>query len=121
MNKYANWIQKKLESNDPCGKCEKWCHEMIKVFPELKLQRGFYHCLIWGKREHWWLKDKNDEIIDPTIKQFPNTFGTYEKWIEGTPEPTGKCSNCGQYCYNDNYVCSEACKTELKKDFPTMI
>lgn len=90
------------------GQCEYVCLNMIKIFPELKLVRGHYWDDELGKRQHWWLEDKSKAIIDPTVIQFPsNGFGEYEPWIEGTPEPTGKCPNCGEYCWNNENVHEE--------------
>lgn len=113
MKKYKKWIKENVLEN-PYGKCEKYVNLMIEAFPELKKVRGFYHCPIWGKREHWWLitNDSTEQIIDPTVKQFPSHMLNieYEPWIEGSPEPTGKCPNCGDYCYNHTFCCSDSCK-----------
>jgi hypothetical protein len=123
MKKYNEWIDRKLRIYNPYGQCENWCREMQETFPELKLQRGYYICPFWGKREHWWLIGPDNEIIDPTVSQFPSKglFGEYENWIEGTKEPTGRCLNCGDYCYDDTIICSPLCKKELQKEFPTLI
>lgn len=113
LRKYKQWIYEKNKVFHPYGQCENWCDEMRKVFPELKKVRGFYHCLSWGKREHWWLIDTNGNIVDPTISQFPTLNGHYEPWKEGTPEPTSRCLNCGELCYNNADTCSQACRVEL--------
>jgi hypothetical protein len=94
------------------GTCKETCLQMLGVFPELKLIRGHYICPFWGEREHWWLKD-GDDIVDPTDAQFPSKgMGEYIEWDETQPEPTGKCPNCGGYCYDGRSVCSDKCETE---------
>ena len=101
----AAWIE---NLKDTRCKCKELTQEMQKEFPELIRVRGFYHCPYWGKREHWWLKNKRMEIVDPTAEQFPSKgSGRYEEWIEGQPEPTGKCMNCGEYCFNGNSFCTD--------------
>ena len=108
---YKIWIKQNV--TETYGKCAKITKEMQKVFPELSRIRGHYICPIWGEREHWWLIDKYENIIDPTRGQFPSLgYGTYKPWNEGDPEPTGKCPNCGGYCYNGDSVCSKECKVE---------
>ena len=111
---YWDYIRKVRQSGkNPYGNCSEWCDEMKKVFPELKKVRGWYRCAVWGKREHWWLEDSLGCIVDPTAHQFPTRGHTglceYEKHIEGSPEPTGKCMECGNYCYKGNPFCSDKC------------
>jgi len=90
---------------------------MQKIFNELTAVRGHYYCPVWGKREHWWLVDKDNEIIDPTAMQFPSKgLGIYEPFKEGSAEPTGICMNCGEYCYEGrSSACSEVCDAEIKE------
>ena len=98
---YQEWIN---QVTDVTGTCREVTKMMAKEFPELRRVRGCYFCWTWGEREHWWLMD-GDEVIDPTKDQFPSKgTGTYEEWPEGTPEPTGKCPNCGEYCYDGEQV-----------------
>ena len=112
-NKYEQWIAE--NTDDVIGKCEDVTKEMQEVFPELYRVRGFYHCSPILKREHWWLKDKNGKIIDPTKKQFISDGGTYEEWNEGAEEPSGKCLNCGDYCYKGSNFCKSECYDEFVK------
>ena len=95
------------------GECAKRTFEMQARFPELIRVRGEYLCMIWGSREHWWLKTTKGEIIDPTAKQFP-TLGNceYLERDESLPEPTGTCPNCGDYCYTHRTCCSDQCHKE---------
>lgn len=108
MTKYEQWIKDNVTNS--YGKCHEYCLEMQKVFPELQLVRGHYYCLIWGKREHWWLKI-NDTVVDPTKDQFPTKgTGNYIELDSNEPEPTGRCPNCGEYCYDNKYLCSDYCE-----------
>ncbi len=105
--KYSSWMKNlKLDSHTAYGKCELYSKEMNEKFPELILVRGHYDCLLWGLREHWWLKDKNGTIIDPTYMQFISG-GTYIELDESLPEPTGKCPQCGEYTYNNQSLHDE--------------
>jgi len=56
----------KLTEQAAYGKCKEICQEMIGEFPELKLVRGHYYCMVWGRRMHWWLESPKGKIIDPT-------------------------------------------------------
>lgn len=115
IDKYRKWIDENYSTYElSYGECEQATIKMQELFPELKRIRGHYYDTSWGEREHWWLIDENDEIIDPTAKQFPtNGRGVYVPWVEGDPEPTGKCLNCGGYVYNGDYCCSENCENEM--------
>ncbi len=108
---YQEWID---QVDETCGTCKTVTKKMAEEFPELRRVRGHYHCWIWGKRAHWWLIEPGDEVIDPTADQFPSKGQErYEEWDEGQPEPTGKCLNCGEYCYNGDQVCSERCHVDF--------
>lgn len=111
MSEYEDWITDNVTK--PYGKCAEYTEEMQKVFPELIKVRGHYYCIIWGERAHWWLKTINGVIIDPTKSQFPsNGTGKYVEHTEGSPEPTGKCVNCGKYIFDGSYHCSDKCVSE---------
>jgi len=99
---YQEYIKNlNLDYSKAYGKCEKICKEMKEVFPELKLIRGHYYCIVWGERQHWWLEAEDGKVIDPTAIQFPSKgTGVYEPWGD-KEEPTGKCPNCGEYTYNE--------------------
>ena len=64
------------------GKCKEYSEQLCKEDPTLKLVRGFYFCPIWNKEEqHWWCVNEQNEIIDPTARQFPsNGHGTYTEF-----------------------------------------
>lgn len=105
---YEKWIKDNVKSVY-CS-CLEVTEEMRKKFPELIRVRGHYHCVLWGRCPHWWLITAEGEIIDPTASQFPSRgAGYYEPWDESKPEPTGKCLNCGDYCYNGEACCSDQC------------
>ena len=101
------------QMNELTGRCREVCEVMLRVRPELSLVRGHYHCPIWGRREHWWLKAEDSSIVDPTASQFPSGgLGEYEEWDESRPEPTAKCLNCGDYVFGGDEFCSETCSAE---------
>jgi hypothetical protein len=108
---YAEWMEKNV--TDPYGTCREVTREMVKAFPHLRRVRGHYHCFSWGDREHWWCEDEHGNVIDPTRKQFPSRgCGTYTEWDDSQAEPTGKCPNCGEYCYGGEQV-HEHCHDEF--------
>lgn len=51
--------------------------------------------LYWGRRDHWWLVDPENHIIDPTASQFP-ALVSYHAWNSGDPVRTGRCMECGK-------------------------
>ena len=105
---YATWITANVTNT--YGRCKDVSEQMSAAFPELTLVRGYYYCWSWGERTHWWLVDEQGEIVDPTAAQFPSKgTGEYVAWVEGSPEPTGMCPNCGGYVYDGNTCCSEKC------------
>ncbi len=105
---YNEWIQNNV--TESYGTCKEVTLKMQEAFPELRRVRGHYYCAIWGERGHWWLIDENGNIVDPTKAQFPSKgIGHYDEWDESQKELTGICPNCGDYCYDGNSVCSEAC------------
>jgi len=81
---------------------------MVAAFPELKRVRGHY---VTGRKEypHWWCVTAEGTVVDPTAAQFDGLPGFYEPHVEGSPEPTGKCPNCGGYVYDGGTVCGDAC------------
>ena len=112
--KYLKWIQNNVENT--YGECKNYSEKMLIQFPELKLIRGHYLCGVWGEREHWWLMDEDNNIIDPTAAQFP-TKGhcVYRPWDESCEEPIGKCINCGGYVFSGEFgteMCSKKCADE---------
>lgn len=95
------------------GKCKEYSQELVDNDPSLTLVRGYYFCPIWRNEEpHWWVKDANGNIIDPTKAQFPsNGYGIYEEF-----DGYVNCSNCGKELKEDeasfesNYCfCSYSC------------
>jgi len=95
-------------------KCVEFCQVMLKEFPELRLKKGCVssydnidnpHPKYPKQYPHNWLLDKDENIIDPTIKQFERIGElVYEVW---ETEPTGKCSGCGQWHFSMNYDCGK--------------
>lgn len=91
--------------------CKKTTLKMQSVFNELIRVRGYYDDVFLGKRPHWWLITHDGEIIDPTAKQFA-PYGDYLTFDETSPEPTGKCLNCGEYTFGYNIFCCDYCAKE---------
>ena len=110
--KYTDWIENNV--SDAYRACVETTLQMQEVFPELKRVRGHYIEFGIGEHPHWWLVDPDGEIIDPTRSQF-QFYGIYKEWDESQPEPTGKCPNCGKFCYNNDYCCSESCGRDYIK------
>lgn len=95
------------------GKCKDMSEALCEKDKSLTLVRGYYHCPLWGKQSHWWVKDKDGKIIDPTVEQFP-TAGIAAEYEEY--DGTGQCSECGkdviveESMTESNYVfCSSKC------------
>lgn len=112
---YAEWIAENVA--ETYGRCAEMTLAMVTQFPELRRVRGHYHCRFWGAREHWWCVAPDGKIIDPTAAQFPSKgHGEYIEHIEGSPEPTGKCPDCGGYTYKGNTFCSPECEESTMTD-----
>lgn len=113
MSKYAQWIDD--YQGEVCGMCASLSQQMVDAFPELKRVRGHYIDPLWGPREHWWCVAPDGSIVDPTASQFPTKGGgTYVPHVEGSPEPTGKCLDCGGYCFNGDTFCSPECERSTR-------
>jgi hypothetical protein len=109
--KYLNWIGDNVKG-DGYGQCREVTERMAADFPELIRVRGHYYDIAWGEREHWWLMTAEGDVVDPTARQFPTKgSGEYVPWDESRPEPTGICPNCGEYVYDGNTCCSDACSS----------
>ncbi len=118
---YREWINKQVPK-DCTGECEEITEEMGGAFPELVKVRGHYHCPVLGKRQHWWLKTKTGQIVDPTKAQFPSGGAfEYEEHVEGSEEPVGKCMQCGEYVYLSagagTHACSKKCLDALARAY----
>jgi hypothetical protein len=114
---YENWISVNVPDYESAyGHCQEVCQNMLKIFPELILAKGFYEDPIIGDRQHWWLKTEKGEIIDPTVKQFPSMgMFPYRELTENDILPKGRCMNCGALSYYHSCACCEECDKELEK------
>ena len=74
------------------GKCKEMSEALVAVDPTLTLVRGHYHCLVWGKQPHWWVKRPDGTVVDPTKDQFPSKGAGEYVEFDGNIE----CSNCGK-------------------------
>lgn len=52
------------------GKCRELSIAACKENPDLMLVQGYYDCPGRGRQPHWWAKDNNGVIHDPTANQF---------------------------------------------------
>ncbi len=75
------------------GKCKESCEDLVKKDSSLTLVRGHYICPINGKEQHWWCKDSDGNIIDPTVKQFI-TKGVGAEYVEF--DGMIACDECGK-------------------------
>lgn len=115
---YLAWIVANGFDNEAAayGRCAETTDAMVVEFPELARVRGHYFDRLWGRREHWWCISPDGEIVDPTAAQFPSRgTGRYVQWIEGSPEPTGKCHNCGAEVFGGANFCDEECEAGTMK------
>ena len=112
---YKAWIRQNYPDYESAyGHCAEATEAMVRAFPELRRASGFYHCPVIGERTHWWCVDPDGGVVDPTAKQFPsNGQFEYQELVQGRdPIPSGKCPNCGGWCYDGAYLCSDACHAE---------
>lgn len=98
---------------------------MVEAFPELEVRKGIFHSYAWGQRSHWWLRDPDSKIIDPTARQhpdgtrFPECDARYQDLTDLTDEELvaegyadyGKCTECGRRMYSRSFAptCSQEC------------
>lgn len=95
------------------GHCKELSEAAVKADPTLTLVRGYYHCPMWGKQQHWWTTRPDGSVYDPSANQFPSKgWGVYEPF-----NGIVHCANCdkrmkeeeawrleGRYAY-----CSHTC------------
>ena len=94
------------------GKCKEMVDATVAFDPSLKAVRGYYHCPIYGKQQHWWCVRRDGTIYDPTVKQFPaGGIGEYEEF-----NGMVTCDECGKKVTEDTAIfygkygfCSIAC------------
>lgn len=85
---------------------------LVKANPELILVRGHYHDPLWGEQAHWWTKDANGVINDPTARQFPSKGTGYYVEFDGMVS----CAECGKEMREEDAdlegryaFCSDSC------------
>jgi len=115
---YTSWIERHVRRRGVDrldGTCQEMSEVMKREFPELTVVRG--HVFIIGphgtnhRTGHWWLTDPEGCVVDPTALQFCEIL-EYDPWDEAQDEPTGKCPNCGGYCFNGASLCTPKCEQE---------
>lgn len=114
MNIFKSYVEsEETDYSKYRGKCKQFVDELVAKDTSLRAVRGYYHCPIWGKQAHWWAEDKDGNIIDPTVKQFPTkgVAAEYEEF-DGNIE----CAQCGKmtteetaYFYGNYAFCSVRC------------
>ena len=122
---YQAWVIENVnQETHGYGKCEEVVLKMAQSFPELKPRRGWFYCMSWGRRGHWWLLDPNGRIVDPTGKQHPTgslftepeNQERYEDLTDKTDKemaeivPTGVCAECGDPVYRGASFCNNSCE-----------
>lgn len=106
MDKYKEWIRAHYSDfSSALGQCKVACQRMKDVFPELEITNGFVTLMFTREQTHWWCKDPDGNIVDPTAIQY-REGGTpiidYEEITDDHDErkyPKTKCMNCGEYYY----------------------
>jgi len=100
IDKYLLWIM-----NNSSNESRKATIIMKGQFPELKRIKGVIEIETLTttiKCTHWWLKDEENNIIDPTANHYKILNYYEEKFI--------KCYTCGKFCLGDHHFCSENCE-----------
>lgn len=131
--KYKKWIDENYPTGLSClGKCFQATEKMKEAFPELIRTNGFVHIPgLDEPRIHWWMKDSNGFVIDPTAFQYPYYAGasisSYEEFEDDHParkHPRLKCMNCGEYFYAspelNGIMHNEKCNREVFDDWETL-
>jgi hypothetical protein len=112
--KYAEWIETNVVDEAP-GLCLEWSGLLCQVFPELSLVSGLVSIHLGGgsfeKKGHYWCRDSNGIIVDPTARQFDNIS---EYIPEEIPVPSGFCQVCQSAVYKNNECCSVYCYSEFE-------
>jgi hypothetical protein len=97
MNKkYKIWINNYQKTI--YRKCKEVSNEMRSIFPELRIAKGFIKIAENNKwYQHQWCVCPNDNIVDPTAKQY--SIIEYKEIKENDLQPVGKCHHCGEYVF----------------------
>jgi hypothetical protein len=98
------------------GKCREMSEALVAENPALTLVRGHYLCPFWGEQAHWWCKDAEGNIVDPTARQFPSKGNGLYVEFDGF----FTCENCGKRVAEEDAVpcgryptCSQRCAMRL--------
>jgi len=117
MNDYDLWILN--YKGDIFRKCKEVSEEMKLVFPELRIAKGLVQIIENMKwYQHQWLVDEEDNIVDPTARQW-QCIMQYKEIKAGDAYPVGKCMNCGEIVFSNSKFgsncCSKKCYRILSK------
>ena len=119
-SKYFAWIEKHYPTPESATlQCKEASLKMAKRFSELKRVRGMVHVkephgLPPTKSPHFWLIAEDNSIVDPVVHQYPLGVVKYVPINETLGDPTGKCMNCGDFCYKGYNVCSKKCARAME-------
>jgi len=123
---YKSWIEENYGTLEASmGRCKEACEHMKSVFPELQITNGFVTLAFVGAPQmHWWLKDPEGNIVDPTKYQYCTPAIEYEEINDDHPARNyrrAKCMNCGEYYYEigpvmHNAQCEKEFTDYLNKD-----
>ena len=119
LEPYNTWLEMHgpQSSKEAYGNCKEYVDSMAAVFPELRVRAGYYHCCIWGKRQHWWLETSRGIVVDPTAIQFPSKGTCEYEFLEEGRRPIGVCMNCGAETFQDSpsrQFCCSKCEDETR-------
>lgn len=91
------------------GKCKEYSEALAANNPELTIVRGWYYCPVWNsEEEHWWCKDQDGNIHDPTKLQFPSAgIGEYKEFDGYYP-----CIQCGEPVHESQLMHQGFCSTK---------
>ena len=104
------------------GSCDYFTRVMAERFPELKRVAGFYYAPggVASHGEHWWLTDKDGNIVDPTADQFPSQgTGVYVPYDPKKHSVAkGSCPWCGITLFAfERKPCSQECAEDLAQEW----
>lgn len=126
---YKQWIIDNYPTpHSAVNLCKEACEKMILEFPELVLTNGLIQVgTEKDERTHWWCKDPEGNIVDPTAHQY-KIFGmriVFYTEIDNDHDlrkySQAVCANCGDDYFigkndwSDSTVCSSKCWTAYIK------
>lgn len=126
-SEYKQWIIDNYPTpNSAINLCREACEKMKEAFPELTLTNGLIQVgTEKDERTHWWCKDPEGNVVDPTAHQY-KIFGmriVFYNEIDDEHDlrkyPQGKCANCGETYFigKNNWGDSTTCSSKCFQDY----